>query len=470
MQNKIRKEKYLDKSKNKLFYDAFQLITPKYNYKLKKKHNFKKKKPKIKFKYCLTTLLTVSIIIVISFILFNVLHLSSKNIISKFTKIFKHKPSKKDIYFKEIFPNLQDSFNNAKEFLKICLEGKLISNKTIKPSENPKVSAVIPLYNCKRTILRSIRSIQNQNISDLEIILVNDFSTDESLSIVEQFQKEDPRIKIINNQRNMGILYSRSIGALAAKGKYIFPLDDDDMLLDNDVYYTITKIADKCDFDIVGFKALSASISSNSLPIHAFEAYYQGQENNQVLFQPELGLYPLRNGSKYGEYYIYDVYLWDKCIKTDIYQKALNKVGAERYSRHMIIHEDVVETCFLFNTAESLKYLGKYGTLHIPTPGSGSWRRFDEKIRNIYNLYVTDVAIDFTKDTFESRRILVYLITYILEKPSLKETLEQNEYIKNLFISCLKKILKMKYISNVDKEEIRKRAEKIDFLKTQMDL
>ena len=62
------------------------------------------------------------------------------------------------------------------------------------------------------------------------------------------------------------------------------------------------------------------------------------------------------------------------------------------------------------------------------------------------------------------------LITYILEKPSLKETLEQNEYIKNLFISCLKKILKMKYISNVDKEEIRKRAEKIDFLKTQMDL
>ena len=136
----------------------------------------------------------------------------------------------------------------------------------------------------------------------------------------------------------------------------------------------------------------------------------------------------------------------------------------------MIIHEDVVETCFLFNTAESLKYLGKYGTLHIPTPGSGSWRRFDEKIRNIYNLYVTDVAIDFTKDTFESRRILVYLITYILEKPSLKETLEQNEHIKNLFISCLKKILKMKYISNVDKEEIRKRAEKIDFLKTQMDL
>ena len=85
-------------------------------------------------------------------------------------------------------------------------------------------------------------------------------------------------------------------------------------------------------------------------------------------------------------------------------------------------------------------------------------------------MYVTDVAIDFTKDTFESRRILVYLITYILEKPSLKETLEQNEDIKNLFISCLKKILKMKYISNADKEEIRNRASKIDFIKSRIDL
>ena len=60
--------------------------------------------------------------------------------------------------------------------------------------------------------------------------MVNDFSTDETLSMVEEFQKEDPRIKIINNQKNMGILYSRSIGALSAKGEYIFPLDNDDML------------------------------------------------------------------------------------------------------------------------------------------------------------------------------------------------------------------------------------------------
>ena len=60
-----------------------------------------------------------------------------------------------------------------------------------------------------------------QNISNLEIILINDFSKDETLSIIEQLQKEDKRIKIINNQKNMRTLYSICIGVLAAKEIFI---------------------------------------------------------------------------------------------------------------------------------------------------------------------------------------------------------------------------------------------------------
>ena len=63
---------------------------------------------------------------------------------------------------------------------------------------------------------------------DIEIILVNDVSTDNTLKITEELQKEDPRIEIINNDKNMGIIYSKCIGVLHAKGKYIVPLDHDD--------------------------------------------------------------------------------------------------------------------------------------------------------------------------------------------------------------------------------------------------
>ena len=54
----------------------------------------------------------------------------------------------------------------------------------------------------------------------------------------------------------MGIIYTRSIGSLAAKGKYIFPLDNDDMFLDKDVFDTISKVAKESYLDVVGFRGI----------------------------------------------------------------------------------------------------------------------------------------------------------------------------------------------------------------------
>ena len=68
-------------------------------------------------------------------------------------------------------------------------------------------------------------------MTNFEIILINDYSNDNSSIIINEMKKFDNRIKIINNHRNMGTLYSRSIGALNAKGKYIFALDNDDLFL-----------------------------------------------------------------------------------------------------------------------------------------------------------------------------------------------------------------------------------------------
>ena len=285
------KKNYPNLSKDNSIRRANKYRLIKHNFKLNPKINsFKKKKSKFKCKYIFIPLLIIIvIIIIISIIIKNKILLNN-------SKKFKHKPTKADIYFEEKFPNRGDSLNNAKEFLKICLDNKLINNKIIKSSNNPKVSAVIPLYNCEKTISRAIKSVQNQNISDIEIILVNDYSKDGTLSIVEQIQKEDPRIKIINKKKNMGTLYTRSIGALSAKGEYIFPLDGDDMLLDKDVYSTITKIADKGNFDIVGFRGLIAYVSNNNVANYALESFFSEQKDNHVLFQPELGLYPLRPG------------------------------------------------------------------------------------------------------------------------------------------------------------------------------
>ena len=110
----------------------------------------------------------------------------------------------KNLYKEYKFNSLQESFNKAKDFLDKSSKGILINDKKqFKSSENPKVTAIIPVYNSQYFITRAIKSIQNQNLLDLEIILVNDFSTDRSLNIIEEIKKEDPRIKIINNKKNM---------------------------------------------------------------------------------------------------------------------------------------------------------------------------------------------------------------------------------------------------------------------------
>ena len=387
-----------------------------------------------------------------------------RNALNKFYNIANDKPSKDDIYFQEKFPNLKDSFNKAKSFLDKCLKGILINDLTNITIESPKISAIINFHNSQKTISRAVKSIQNQNISNIEIILVNDFSIDKSLEIVEEIQKKDKRIKIINNKKNMGTLYSRSIGALSSKGVYIFHLDSDDMFLDKDVFSIVMNIAEKGCFDIVSFKCIFSSYGKNILTNPIRDNYLNFHYDNKVLFQPELGLYPVRPGKQLGDYKVKENFIWSKCIKTKVYQTTLIKIGKERYSRYMIFEEDRTVLYALFNTAESIKFIGKYGILQIRTRGSvtRSHKKYSQRFRCM--LLFADIVIDFNKETFESRKLLVYIITFLIKNPALK-IISKSNYYKELFISCVNRVLNYKYISDQYKEEIRKRVLKLNFIK-----
>ena len=86
----------------------------------------------------------------------------------------------------------------------------------------------MPVYNVEKYLSIAIESILNQSYKNIELICVNDCSTDNSLNILKNFQKDDSRIIIINNQENKGSGYSRDIGLNNATGKYVLFLDADD--------------------------------------------------------------------------------------------------------------------------------------------------------------------------------------------------------------------------------------------------
>ena len=122
------------------------------------------------------------------------------------------------------------------------------SNKNI-----PKISIFLPIYNGEKTIKKSIRSIQNQTLTDLEIIAVKICSNDSTLNILKQLSKSDDRIKIVNNDKNYGLLYSRAMGILNSAGEYLLNLDADDEINGTDnLEYLYNKVQNS-KVDIVAF-------------------------------------------------------------------------------------------------------------------------------------------------------------------------------------------------------------------------
>ena len=117
-----------------------------------------------------------------------------------------------------------------------------------------KVSIIIPVYNCAPYIDRCIRSIMMQTYKDIEIIVINDGSPDNSSSIIEALAAEDTRITLIT-QENQGVCVARNNGIAAATGDYLLFVDGDDYV-DPDYIESLVTAAQKNNSDLVitGYK------------------------------------------------------------------------------------------------------------------------------------------------------------------------------------------------------------------------
>lgn len=92
---------------------------------------------------------------------------------------------------------------------------------------NPLISIIVPVYNSEKYLADCVASILKQEYSNIELIIVNDGSTDDSLHIAERFSERDSRIKVLN-QRNSGVSAARNLGISVAQGSYIGFVDSDD--------------------------------------------------------------------------------------------------------------------------------------------------------------------------------------------------------------------------------------------------
>ena len=309
---------------------------------------------------------------------------------------------------------------------------------------------IIPVYNCEKTIISSIRSIQNQNFFELEIIIVNDFSKDNSSFLIEKLQKKDSRIKIINNNKNMGTLYSRCIGAIAAKGSYIFSLDNDDLFFNYDVFDYIYNIAEDGKYDIISFKSIFTKNYNNSIS-KMYDNPFSKHPNNLTLFQPELSKYPLNKRKIYN-----DIHIWAKSIKNEVYKKAVNLLGKERYSVFMSWAEDTSMIFIIFNIAKSFKFIDKYGVIHLVSRITASFTQsYNNKIFG--EIYLLNIIFDFSKNNSNKNLAADYALFIKRHYNYNKSQMDKNHYYLNY---TLQKIINCKFISKQNKVNIQKSFKK----------
>jgi glycosyltransferase involved in cell wall biosynthesis len=339
----------------------------------------------------------------------------------------------------------EEAIKSGRIYLNKCLKGLLIKKIPFEISKEPKISIIIPVYNSQNTIKSAIRSIQNQNMIDIEIILINDFSMDNSLKIIENLQKKDSRIKIMNNQKNMGILYSRCIGVLKSKGKYILNLDNDDMFFDEDVFDRLYQEAEKGRFDIISFMEVQGNnyyINSENMK----DGICTHHPDGLTVYQPELSYYPLFKNDKFK---FVDIHIWGKLFKTLVYKKAVILLGKKRYSVFNTINEDIIALFAICNVAQSYKYIRKYGLFHFYNSRTAS--RMATKGHKInMRIFFSDVVFDISKNNNKK-----YAAILIIRLGSRHYKFSNNKTKENLF-SVIKKILNCKFIEEKYKRKILK--------------
>ena len=126
-----------------------------------------------------------------------------------------------------------------------------------KRNQRPKISIFLPIYIKENFINRAIKSIQIQTLKEIEIIAVNDNSNDGSLKKLINLSKTDNRIKIVNNDKNHGLLYSRAMGILNSRGEYLMNLDPDDEFKDNDSLEYLYNQTILTHVDIISFNIIN---------------------------------------------------------------------------------------------------------------------------------------------------------------------------------------------------------------------
>ena len=326
-------------------------------------------------------------------------------------------------------------------------------NKIFYRSENPKISIVIPMYNAEGYIENGIYAIEKQDFKDIEIIIIDDKSKDNSIRIVKQFMKKDLRINLYKNKYTKGTLYSKSIGVTYSKGKYVLVSDQDDLYSQEDAFTTMYYEMEKNNLDILGFSTICVPNI-----IFRYSPFLRNFRNTQIYHQPYVSYRMFYFKSNNTLVRMGNV-IWNYIYKRNIFIKSINQIDDKTMNTRMNCHEDFLLFFLLTRNAKSIKNIKRVFYAHINWVNSTKKSvLFSKKEKNIVNrnykclshINYIEFLLNKTKDTVKDKRIA----SFELNNYYLKNKCNNNTFIRKRAKNVCKLFLENHFIEQDVKQQI----------------
>ena len=240
----------------------------------------------------------------------------------------------------------------------------------------PFISIIIPTYNVESYIARCLDSCINQTLHDIEILVIDDCGSDDSIKIAQRYADKDSRVKIIHNKQNLGLFSARIAGEKEAQGAYILPLDADDYLI-LDTCETIHKAIINSIPDPLPDSHITSKALESAPDIIHFKSHYTA--NKQTKMIAKLTHYtrytlPIRfsKAPLHNEQIAYNFFLdskqfpkftiGDKCYKTSLVKKTLPYLESFT-SQKLLMAEDMLK--FFVISAFAKSYVSVDSRLYV---------------------------------------------------------------------------------------------------------
>ena len=273
---------------------------------------------------------------------------------------------------------------------------------------NPKISIIAPVYNVEKYLERFIYSIITQSYTNLELILIDDGSTDDSGAICDKFEMKDERIKVFH-QSNKGVSSARNLGLDNCLGDYVSFVDTDDWL-ESDMY-----------------DCLINSISENDCDLAVCDVYNVDENTDSKVKTNNWNDAPklLSQKDVYGVIFAKSSTLWNKLFKREIVSKC-------RFDEKLTYGEDMIfllDTIQYINKATAIKDAKyNYVTNRIGNVVSSKLdKRSIEFIKNTVTIYNRLEPIGFSNIGISK---IYYSVTYVLNKIIVQKPEKPESYLR----------------------------------------